>query len=123
MQRKATKNTRSANRAEKSFHSWLKIQPCVTCNNSAPSIVHHCEGATFKHNKVLVGHWFCIPLCQECDDVITNGSRRAFINKFGAQSYFWSGLIEIFNLENYELSLSDIECPQEVYDSIMDWGR
>lgn len=116
MQRKATKNTRGANADEKRFQGWLKYQSCCTCNNPAPSIVHHCEGSTFKHNKVLIGHWFCIPLCSECDDVITHGSRRAFIDKFGAQSYFWSGLIEIYNLENKG-------CSQFIYNSIIDWGR
>lgn len=27
--------------------------------------IHHCRGATFKHNKVPIGHWFILPLHPE----------------------------------------------------------
>ena len=89
MQRKPTKNTRGPNAEEKRFQAWLKEQPCCVTGKSGPSIVHHCEGSTFKHNKVLIGHWFCIPLSQEADDVITHGSRRKFREMYGSQSNLW----------------------------------
>lgn len=89
MQRKATKNTRGANAEEKRFHAYTKECPCVVCGNPAPSIVHHAMGATYRHNKVLIGHWFVLPLCQTCDDVITYGSRRKFREQFGLQSEYW----------------------------------
>lgn len=118
MQRKATKNTRAANAKEKSFHNWLSYQSCVTCGNS-PVIVHHCEGATFKHNKTLIGHWFCLPLCQNCDDVITHGSRKAFRERFNTQGYYWEGIIAA-----YSLDVEDEKLPsQEEYNAIIDWGR
>ena len=113
MQRKATKNTRGPNAQEKRFHAFCKGSDCIVCGNPGPSIVHHCEGATFKHNKTLVGHWFVIPLCVTCDDVITHGSRTKFRRKFGMQSKFWYDQHQKFN----EVA------PVEVYDAILDWNK
>ena len=117
MQRKATKTTRGANADEKRFHAWLKEQPCCVTRKSGPSIVHHCEGATFKHNKVLVGHWFCLPLSQEVDDVITKGSRKRFREVYGPQSTLWAKVITGYALECCKMA------PSDVFDAIMDWGR
>lgn len=113
MIRKPTKNTRGPNAEEKRFMAWVKDQSCIVTGHEGPSIVHHCEGATFKNNKVLVGHWFILPLCQEVDDIVTHGSRRAFRERFGPQSALWAKLIE----------KSPFEPPAEVEMAIMDWGR
>jgi len=113
MQRKPTKNTRGPNAKEKQFMAWVKWRPCICCSAPAPSIVHHAEGATFKHQKILVGHWFILPLCQDCDDVITQGSRRAFRDRFGPQSKLWLKLI-------YK---TPIWPPDNVIEAIKDWGR
>ena len=117
MQRKATKNTRGPNANEKAFQGWLKDRPCCACNHSAPSIVNHCEGATFKHNKVLIGHFFCIPLCQKCDDVITHGSRKQFRETFGPQSDLFLALAAEYDLMRPAI------IPDDVIQSIADWGR
>ena len=117
MQRKPTKNTRGPNADEKRFQAWLKDQDCVVSGNCGPSIVHHCEGATFKHDKTLVGHWFCIPLSKEVDDVITHGSRKKFRDCFGSQSNLWEIMWAKYTI---------IECniiPKAVYDAIMDWNK
>lgn len=113
MQRKPTRQTRGPNSKEVSFHVYTKESDCITCGNPGPSIVHHCEGATFKHNKVLCGHWFVIPLCLICDDVITQGSRRAFRERFGAQSELW----RIHVLTNAASP------PEDVMISILDWNK
>lgn len=110
MQRKATKNTRAANAEEKRFHALTKESDCIVCGSSAPSIVHHCMGATYKHNKVLIGHWFVLPLCKSCDDVITHGSRRTFKDKFGLQSDYWYTFVE----------RNEVTVPNDVYSAIMD---
>lgn len=89
MQRKPTKNTRGPNAEEKRFMAWTKEQPCINCGNPSPSIVDHVYGSCFKHLKVLIGHWFVIPLCVECDSVKTIGSCRGFINKFGSLAALW----------------------------------
>lgn len=118
MMRKPTKNTRGANADEKRYHGYLKdLMVCAACCKHRPVINHHCMGATFKHNKTLVGHWFVISLCQECDDIVTNGSRRKFVEVFGPQSKLWEQQIN-----DYEFSTGTI-VPFEVKRAITDWGR
>ena len=118
MQRKPTKNTRGPNADEKRFQGWLKDGGwCVACDEYHPVVVHHCEGATFKHNKVLVGHWFCLPLCAGCDDVVTTGSRRAFREKFGSQSDLWLSVINDYLCE------TGCGVPSDVRYAIEDWNK
>ena len=113
MQRKATKNTRAANADEKRFMAWVKWQDCCVCGVSGPSVVDHCYGSAFKHNKTLIGHFFVIPLCTTCDAVDTQGSRRAFVDKFGPKSEYW--------LKIYDRA--PVSVPEEIVEAIKDWGR
>jgi len=112
MQRKPTKNTRGPNADEKHFQGWLKEQPCVWCGNDGPSIVDHCRGATFKHNKVLVGHWFCVPQCVKCDTQKTIHGKR-----LGNEARAW------INQETDWRSCGGIGCPDEVWAAIEDWNK
>jgi hypothetical protein len=112
MQRKSTKNTRGPNAYEKAFQGWLKMQPCAWCGNEGPGIVDHCRGATFKHNKTLIGHWFCIPQCVVCDEQKTVHGKR-----LGNESEAFSACLNKYTFETGNT------CPDDVYDSIVDWGR
>ena len=113
MKRKSSKTTRGPNAEEKRFQAWCKEQPCAVFGYDGPSIVHHCMGATYKHNKTLIGHWFCLPLSEPADNVVTRESRRVFKQKFGKQSDIWS--VVIFNY----MSETGIKPPDEVYRAIM----
>lgn len=113
MQRKPTKNTRVPNAAERSFQAWTKDCDCIVCGNPGPSIVDHCFGATFKHMKVLIGHWFVIPLCVECDNVKTHGSNKVFREMFDSCSYLW---------DKHHMRCPCI-VPDEVIQAIDDWGK
>lgn len=116
MQRRATAATRGPNAAEKRHATWVKCgTTCAACRRYSLLTLHHAEGATFKHSKELIGHWFVLGLCQECDDVVTHGSRRAFREKFGPQSVLWLRQFESYPFKN--------ECPAEVVAAIKDWGR
>lgn len=97
--------------------TWLKDQPCAVCVVSGPSIVHHAEGATFRHNRVLVGHWFLLPLCRLCDDVVTQGSRLQFRAKYGPQSALWASVAL-----RYEHDTGEV-VPSEIRTAILDWGK
>ncbi|GGO89106.1 hypothetical protein GCM10011348_46080 [Marinobacterium nitratireducens] len=92
--------------------SWVKQQACVVCQ-SWPCVAHHCEGATWAHNKVKCGHWFILPLCEFHDGVVTQGSRRVFRERFGTQADLWLELIE----------QAPILPPAEVVEAVQDWGR
>jgi hypothetical protein len=111
MNRKPSKNRngRGPNSAEKAFQGWLKNQPCVWCGNEGPSIVDHCKGSTFGHNKVHIGHWFCIPQCVECDTKKTVHGRRQ-----GDEAGAWCGLMAQYKGVNAE------DC---VWMSIISWGK
>ena len=109
MQRKKSKKTRLANANEKRFMSWVKEQCCIQCGDY-PCHVDHAMGSTYRHNKVLIGMWYLLPLCGSCDEIKTNGSRRGFVNRFGLMSELWIKLIE-----NYHS-----EIPKDVIDSILD---
>ena len=118
MQRKATKTTRGANADEKRFMAWVKDQPCCVCRRDGPSIVDHMYGATFKHNKVLVGHWALLPYCQEHDQIKTIHGRKAHDEQFGkTQAKLWDNIAL-----KYSLRVCD-DMPLIVCLSIEDWGR
>ena len=112
MQRKATKQTRGPNPAEKRFQGWLKEHSCVWCGNPGPGIVDHAKGATFRHSKTLVGHWFCLPVCYECDQKKTIGGQRQ-----GNESQAWLDL-------EFEYQMKGLgEAPYEVKLAIGDWDK
>lgn len=60
-----------------------------------------------------MGHYFVLPLCGCCDDVITRGNRKAFREQFGPQSELWIK----------HVAISEFEPPYEVWKAIEDWGR
>ncbi len=114
MNRKPTKNTRGPNAEEKRYRDWVKedCHHCAACGVYAPLIFHHCMGSTYRHNKVLIGHWFCIGLCNDCDSVVTRQSRRAFRKFFNLQSILWEKFISNYPRVD--------KCPDEVRNAIMD---
>lgn len=119
MQRKATRNTRGPNAAEKRFMAWVKEQDCIACNAEGPSIVDHMYGATFKHNKVLIGHWALLPYCQQCDSIKTQGSHSKHLAWFGkTQAHFFAELLAVLWDANF-----DLLPPGEVIEAIQDWGK
>jgi hypothetical protein len=109
MQRKATKQSRGPNASEKRFQAHIKECCCAWCSNSGPCIVDHVKGSTFKHNKVLIGHWFVLPNCVECDHDKTIGGL-----KLGNSAEKWAREI-VFYSKSHEI-------PKEVIESIKHWG-
>ena len=78
--------------------------------------VHHCKGATFKHSKTLVGHWFCIPLTPDMHKEYHAGT-RAFCKNYGPQSLLWEKVHDKYFSETGD------RAPQEVIEAIRDYGR
>jgi len=106
------RNGRLANVDEKKFQRWLKEQPCVWCDNPGPSIVDHCRGSTFKHLKVLIGHFFCLPHCVECDTKKTIYGKR-----LGNEAEAWLKMDKKFSIESTCSASDDVFC------SIRDWNK
>ena len=126
MQRKPTQNTRGPNAEEKRFQHWVKERgQCAACKRFfgyGNVILHHCEGSTFRHNKVLVGHMFVIGLCAQCDSVITAGSRKAFRLRFGPQSLLWADLFLEY-LNAIGASFNDVNPEPDYVRAILSWGK
>lgn len=116
MMRLATRQSRGPDAAEKRHLKWIKERCiCAACGNPGPVIAHHCEGSTFKINKVMLGHIFIIGLCQCCDNIVTRQSRRAFREIFGPQSALWFMQLQSYPLK-HEFGLAEIE-------AIVNYGR
>jgi hypothetical protein len=118
MQRKATRQSRAANAEEKAHITWIKERGiCAACGATGGVIAHHCEGATFKvrvgFERVQIGHWFVLGLCQCCDNIVTRQSRSALRDAFGAQSELW-----LKQAEQYPR-----EIPINVIQGIAQYGR
>lgn len=114
MMRRASKNTRGPITEEREFQKWLKQQPCCVGTGGLVE-VHHCKGSAFKHNKVLIGHWFCIPLSQSAHREYHAGT-KPWRNKYGPQSDLWHAQA-IKYIED-----TGREIPDAVIASIMDCG-
>lgn len=114
MQRKPTKNTRGPNAEEKRFAAYTKGSDCIACGAEGPSIVDHVAGATYKHNKVLIGHWFLIPLCVTCDTIKTQGSGKALAKH---------ACMSLSSLWDYHAADYSTIPPHAVIKSILDCGK
>jgi len=107
MQRRSTKQSRGPNQSEKDFQAWLKIQPCcITGRNDVQ--VHHCVGSTGKHNKVLIGHYFCLPLSVDTHWLYHN-RKREFKAQHGLQNRLWMELCNRYYTEEGKLIPVDVE--------------
>tara|TARA_R110000850_G_scaffold165803_1_gene290836 strand:- start:633 stop:983 length:351 start_codon:yes stop_codon:yes gene_type:complete len=116
MQRKKSnnRNGRLANASEKAFHAWLKEQPCCWCGSESGAIVDHAKGATFSHNKVHIGHRFCLCPCVTCDTEKTIHGKR-----LGNESEAWEKLDNQYRIQvGYSAGGST-----EEWLAIKDWGK
>lgn len=100
MQRRATKQSRGPNAAEKRFLQWLKSRPCVVSGATGVE-VHHCMGSSAKQNKVLIGHWFCLPLSPEMHQSY-HAASKAWRAEHGSQCDLWANLAIQYERETGE---------------------
>ena len=110
-----TKQTRGANADEKRYMAWVKHQGCCFCNCTSGSIVDHCKGSAFKHNKVLIGHWFINSKCTVCDMFTTQGSHNKLFKTFGITD----SDATLKQMAKYEEE-TGVKIPTEVKDEILD---
>lgn len=48
---------------QKHWLSAVASLGCLVCGSTAQ--IHHAVGATGKHKKIPIGHWWLVPLCDE----------------------------------------------------------
>jgi len=99
MQRKiGPASTRGPTADEKRFMRWVKEQEfCCACYIKTYIEVDHAYGATYKHLKTLVGHWFLLPLCTECHQSKSINGTKGFIEEHGPLGCLWLKLIEHYD--------------------------
>jgi len=115
MQRSSTKQSRAPNADEKRFMSWCKEQPSIVSGQYGVE-VHHCVGSSFKARagveRVLIGHWFCIPLTPQ-EHWLYHNRKNEFRISCGIQTDLWLNLIDGY----------DLPIPQEVIEAIVHYGK
>lgn len=114
MQRKKG-NTRLANSDEKKFQGWLKEQVCCVTGEYGVQ-VHHCVGSSFKHNKELIGHLFCIPLSVEAHRDY-HSRTKSWREENGPQWAKWS-----IQMQRYQAE-TGYEVPDMTALAILDLGK
>lgn len=51
--------------SQQRFHNAIAQLGCVVPGCGGPARLHHCVGASAKHNKIAIGQWWLIPLCDD----------------------------------------------------------
>jgi len=76
--------------AQKRWRQSVVEYGCVVTGSPIVQ-VHHCLGATAKHNKVHIGHWFILPLSPALHDISSNApdnittNKKAFVEAHGTE--------------------------------------
>ena len=110
MQRKSTKNTRGPNAEEKAFQAWLKQRPCCITGRYGVH-VHHVKGSCYKHNKLLIGHRFCLPLHPDEHRKI-HANKKEWRRTNGPEWRHWIILADMYWLQ------TGISIPRDIIDTI-----
>lgn len=118
MRRKATRQSPGTPAEAKRLMAWIKDrQICAGCNRPGPVINHHFLGSTRKVYvglaRVAVGEYAVNGLCQECDDIVTHGTREEFRERYGLESECW-----MLQVESYPG-----EIPLTVFQGIAQCGK
>lgn len=71
--------------------------------------LHHVAGATYKHNKILIGPWFILPLAKSLHDVGSDDPhnvthhRRAFTEQHGTQASLFFKVVYAALLQGHHI--------------------
>ncbi len=75
--------------AQKKWREEIRELGCIVHGDKGEIEIHHVLGATAKHNKVAIGHWFILPLTgwfhRLNPELNVTSRKRAFEINFGSQ--------------------------------------
>ncbi len=110
----------------KAQKDWLGIVADYGCVVSRESRiqVHHVMGRTYKHNKVLIGPWYVLPLAIRYHDVHSNHFANVthWPKRFAIEYGYQQDLFKKMCLNMIELGVT-IPFDSDVMDAIMDSPR
>lgn len=108
-------------KAQKDWLSTLADYGCVVSRERQPIQLHHVMGRTYKHNKVLIGPWYVLPLAFRYHDVSSDNPFNVthYRKKFAIEKGYQRDLFRKMCLDMIELGVT-IPFDQDVMDAIMD---
>lgn len=114
----------------KRWMAWVGEQPCINCR--APACVHHCAGATARHNKVAIGDWWLLPLCHAChqgqNGIHQDRTRFMWMNSGPGvaphpRKELEKALFHLLLVKAFVFADTDIMPSQEITNAIEDYHR
>ena len=99
-------------KAVKDWENLVREQGCIVTGQNDVQI-HHVLGRTYKHNKVLIGPWYILPLCMRLHDVHSNSPfnvthyPKRFAIEFGEQRNLFVTMCEILASDGFELPFNE----------------
>jgi len=79
-----------------------------------PAVIHHAVGATGKHNKVEIGHWWLIPLTDREHKMLHAGN--LVVNRKEFEKGAFLDVVADDRMDQFEV-------PNEVFEAIQDYHR
>lgn len=73
---------------------------CILTGDKSSVEIHHVLGATAKHNKTDIGHWFILPLSgwyhRNSPNLNVTDHKKTFEETFGSQVSLFNRLLELY---------------------------
>lgn len=108
----------SPSASQKKWREEVRELGCIIERSKGGIEIHHVLGATAKHNKVVIGHWFILPLTgwyhRENPILNVTDNKKLFEANFGSQVELFIQLLELYEF-HYE---KPHPVPAEVVEAI-----
>lgn len=106
--------------SQKRWREEVRGLGCVISREPHNVEIHHVLGATAKHNKTPIGHWFILPLNawyhRENPTLNVTENKRLFEAQFGSQVLLFKCLLDLYKF-TYD---KEPPVPKEVLAAIND---
>jgi len=88
------------NSKELRWREDVRALGCILTGEKLAVEIHHVVGASAKHDKTSIGHWFILPLSKwyHRDDSLLNvtDNKKTFEETFGSQVSLFNRLLELY---------------------------
>lgn len=91
------------NAEQKRWREDVRAVGCIGCGSQHGTEIHHVVGCSAKFNKQPVGHWWILPLCHEChelmgcpDDFARTKFGFSFVGRWDCERILFADLLTHF---------------------------
>ena len=103
----------TSKKSYRDFEELVRTIGCIITGSPHPQI-HHVKGRTFKHNKILIGPWYILPLHYDLHNGshpnAYHNSKHGFIAAYGHPRYLFKQVLDKI----------DYNLDQDIISAIMD---